>query len=430
VFSRIRKRLTVLYSGLMIFFLLTFVAVTYIGLTWAVYSEEKQELLLFAEEEAQEHSIFLQHKELLKEFLRQVPQVEEYRGGRMFYYAYDNDGILANAAEPYPGLQESVVDKINTWDVEDGHVVLLLPDMNNDKSIIMMASLPVMYGEERLGKIYVGRDITVFYHILKNVFGFLTLISLLFFLFASGGGYMMAGRAIIPIKRSYERQREFVADASHELRTPLSIFMASVDAIQRDKDSNMSPFAEQVLDDMKDEIKKMSNIVGDMLTLARSDVGVINLLKEKFNLTDVAEQVIRSLQPLAKKKNIQLCFESKMEHLVFADKERISQLLLILLDNAIKYTPSKGTVYLGIESFVKNSGIEIIVKDTGIGIPDKYQELIFERFYRVDKTRSREIGGTGLGLSIAKWIIVAHGGTVKVNSQEGEGSIFTISLPQ
>ncbi len=427
MFSRIRKRLTFLYSGLMIFFLLTFVGVTYIGLTWAVYSEEKEELLLFAEEEAQEHSIFLQHKELL----RQVPpQIEEYRGGRMFFYAFDNDGILANAAEPYPKLQKSVVEKINTWDVEDGNAALLLPDVDNDKAIVMMASLPVMYGEECLGKIYVGRDITVFYQVLKNVFGILTVISLLFLLLASGGGYVMAGRAIIPIKKSYERQREFVADASHELRTPLSIFMASVDAIQRDKDSSMSPFAEQVLADMKDEIKKMSKIVGDMLTLARSDVEVINLLKEQFNIKDVAEQVIRSLQPLAKKKNIQLCFESQMEHFIFADKERIAQLLLILLDNAIKYTPPTGKVYLGIESSVKKSGIEIMVKDTGIGIPDKYQKLIFERFYRIDKTRSREIGGTGLGLSIAKWIIVAHGGTVKVNSQEGEGTTFTILLPQ
>jgi signal transduction histidine kinase len=409
----------------MIFFLLTFVGVTYIGLTWAVYSEEKQELLLFAEEEAHEHSLFLQHKELLQ----QIPQVDDYRGGRMFFYAFDNEGKLANVAEPYPILRNSIMEKINTWDVEDGQAVLLMPDVPNDRAIVMMASLPVMYGDEPLGKIYVGRDITIFYQVLKNVFGILTIISLLFFLFASGGGYIMAGRAIIPIKRAYERQREFIADASHELRTPLSIFMASVDVIQRDEDSKMSPFTEQVLADMKDEIKKMSKIVGDMLTLARSDVGVINLLKEEFNIKDVAEQVIRSLQPLAKKKNIQIHFESQIEQLFFADKERIGQLLLIFLDNAIKYTPSAGKVYIGIESSVKKSGIEIIVKDTGIGIPDEDQELIFERFYRVDKTRSRDIGGTGLGLSIAKWIIVSHGGSVRVKSQ-GEGTTFTILLPQ
>ncbi|AJQ27617.1 sensor histidine kinase [Pelosinus fermentans] len=425
MFSRIRKHLTFLYSGIMVFFLLTFVGFTYIGLTWAVYSEEKQELLLFAEEEAQEHSLFLQHQELL----RQTPQ-DEYRGGRMFFYAFGNDGKLANAAEASSIFQDRIVEKINTWDVEDGDVVLLMPDVHNNRAIVMMASLPVMYGEEHLGKIYVGRDVTAFYQVLKNVFLILTIISLLFLFLASGGGYMMAGRAIIPIKKSYDRQREFVADASHELRTPLSIFMASVEAIQRDKESKISPFAELVLADMKDEIKKMSKTVSDMLTLARSDAEATTILKEKFNLLDIVEQVLRSLQPLANEKNIQLSFENPIEKVILADKERIRQLLLILLDNAIKYTPPQGKVSVGLEFSTKVPDIKIIIKDSGMGIPAEDQELIFERFYRVDKTRSREIGGTGLGLSIAKWIVLAHGGSVKIESQMGQGSTFIIILPQ
>lgn len=411
----------------MIFFLLTFVGFTYIGLTWAVYSEEKQELLLFAEEEAQEHSLFLQHKELLQ----QMPQGEEYREGRMFFYAFDNDGKLANTEGSSSIIRDRIVEKITTWDAEDGRVVLLLPDVrNNDKAIILMASLPIMHGEDRLGKIYVGRDVTAFYQVLKDVFVILTIISLLFLFLASGGGYIMAGRAIIPIKKSYDRQREFVADASHELRTPLSIFMASVETIQRDKESKISPFAELVLVDMKDEIRNMSKILSDMLTLARSDAEATTILKEKFDIIDIIEQVIRSLQPLANKKDIQLSFKYQMQRVIFADKNRIHQLLLILLDNAIKYTPPRGTVSVELEFLTKKPDIKIIVKDSGMGISAEDQELIFERFYRVDKMRSREVGGTGLGLSIAKWIVLAHGGSVSVESQIGKGSTFIIVLPQ
>jgi len=426
MFSKIRRQLTFLYSGFMVFFLLAFVGVIYIGLTWAVYSEEKQEMLLFAEEEAQEHSVILRHKELLQ----QMDEVENYRGGRMFFYAFDNDGNLVNSSKAYPEFQKAVREKIDEWNVEDGGVMITMAERNGSDAILMMSSLPIMLDEERLGKVYVGRDVTEFYKLLKNVFIAMVIISLLFLLFASGGGYMMAGRAIIPIKKSYERQREFVADASHELRTPLSIFMASVDVIQGDKASNMSPLVKQVISDMKDEIKKMSKIVGDMLTLARADDAAINIIKEKFSLKSVAEQVVRSLCLFANKKDIQLSIESQDDILIFADKERISQLLLILLDNAIKYTPAGGKVYVGIEASEKrNHGITLTVRDTGIGIPLAYQELIFERFYRVDKARSREVEGSGLGLPIAKWIVVAHGGDIKVSSSEGEGSTFTVILP-
>jgi two-component system sensor histidine kinase CiaH len=426
MFSKIRRQLTLLYSGFMFFFLLAFVGIIYSGLTWAVYSEEKQEMLLFAEEEAQEHSVILRNRELLQ----QMGKVENYRGGRMFFYAFDNNGELANSSEVYPEFQKAVREKINQWNVEDGAVVITIAERNNRDAILMMSSLPIMVGDERLGTVYVGRDVTEFYKLLKNLFIAMMLISLLFLALASGGGYMMAGRAIVPIKKSYERQREFVADASHELRTPLSIFMASVDVIKGDKDSVMSPVVKQVISDMKDEIRKMSNIVSDMLTLARADAP-INIIKERFNLKPVAEQAVRSLCPFAHKKNVEFSMESQDEIWTVADKERISQLLFILLDNAIKYTPAGGKVYVGIAAFEsKSRGIILTVKDTGIGILPEYQELIFERFYRVDKARSREIGGSGLGLSIAKWIVAAHEGEINVHSKVGEGSTFTVTLPQ
>jgi signal transduction histidine kinase len=429
MFSQIKKRLTLFYLGVMTCFLLAFVGTTYIGLTWAIYSTEKQEMLLFLEEEAKEHVILLKNKELLQ----QTSPVENYRegNGKMFYYAFDNRGSLIDTAQPYQALQSTITGKIAAWDAGYGRVVLFTVNVKDNHALLMMASLPIMTDEERLGTIYVGRDVTGFYQVLKTVFIVLSGVSLVFLLCASIGGYVMAGRAMIPIKKSYKRQQEFVADASHELRTPLSVLMASVDVVQGDDGSNLSSSSQQVLGDMREEIKRMSKILGDMLTLARTDAAVIPILKKRFNLKIVAEKVIRSLQPLASENQVTLSLDGPEEIWLVADQERLDQLLSILVNNAIKYTLPKGQVWIKLAIVAKHSrAIKITVKDTGIGIPVEYQQLIFERFYRVDKVRSRSIGGTGLGLAIAHWTVAAHGGNISVDSQEGKGSTFTVILPQ
>lgn len=428
MFNQIKKRLTFFYLGVMTCFVLAFAGATYIGLTWAVYSTEKQEMLLFLEEEAKEHVILLENKELLQ----QTPLVENYReeNGKMFYYAFDNTGNLINAARPYQALQSTIAEKIAAWNKGYNQVILFSVNVRNDRALLMMASLPIMSGEEQLGTIYVGRDVTGFFQVLKTVFIVLAGVSLLFLLCASVAGYVMAGRTMIPIQKSYERQREFVADASHELRTPLSVLMASVDVVQGDSDSNLSPSSLQTLGDMREEIRRMSKILSDMLTLARADASAIPILKEHFNLKTLARKVVRSLQPLAGEKQIKLRLDGPEEVWILADQERLDQLLFILIDNAIKYTSPNGQVSVKLTMAAKHCRkIKLTVQDTGIGISAKDQELIFERFYRVDKVRSRSIGGTGLGLAIAHWIVAAHGGEIAVQSLNGEGSTFTVTLP-
>jgi signal transduction histidine kinase len=427
MFKNIRRKLTLFYTMLMAFFLFGFVGVTYGGLLWAVYSEEKQEILMFAEEEAKEHLIILKNKEVL----RTAVEEDDY-SGRMFYYAYDNNGQRVNVAEPHPDLRAVVKNRIENWNTVHGKAFLLtftLPDGNT--AYVMMASMPIREGSDVYGTVYVGRDVTTYYLILRKLLYILGAVSLLFLILMSGAGYIMARKAMEPIKQSFERQREFVADASHELRTPLSVLLTSVDAVQRDEVSQMSLFSQQVLADMKDEINKMSKIVSDLLTLARADVAVLNLLKRQFDVVMVAGQCVRSLQALAQKKNIDLSLEAPGQVLVYADKERIGQLILILLDNAIKYTGERGFVRFVLQMQSRGSRELILrVQDSGIGIQPEYHDLIFERFYRVDKVRSREVGGTGLGLSIAKWIVEAHGGTIRVESQVGHGTSFIVTLPQ
>jgi signal transduction histidine kinase len=428
MFRKIRKRLTVLYTGVMAVFLVAFIAVSDIGVLWLLYDEEKQDILSFAEEEAKE--VLPKFKPNLSGREPKLPS-SDTAGEKIFSYAFNKDGQLVDAQEPEPKMRDRVQKIILDWQDADGQGKIkkvLLP--NGERAILIMCSKEIREQGEYLGRIYVGEDVTNYYQLLKDLLLVLIVISIFFIIIAALLGYMLAGRAIIPIMQSFARQRQFVADASHELRTPLSILLTSVEAVETDETNKLSSFSGQVLDDMKSEVRRMSKIVTDLLTLARADDGAANIIKVHFDVYTVIQQVIRSCQLAAEEKGLQLTF-SGSETTIFADRERINQLLLILVDNAIKYTPPGGRVYAAVRMTggVK-AGINLIVEDSGIGIPDEHKAQIFDRFYRVDKARSREEGGSGLGLSIAKWIADAHGGTIKVENAAGGGSKFIVELPE
>lgn len=205
--------------------------------------------------------------------------------------------------------------------------------------------------------------------------------------------------------------------------------MSSVDVLQNNQ-KGASPFIRQVVDDMKDEIKKMTNLVGNLLAIARGDEQNAIIRKETFNLNAVVDQSIRKMRPLAEKKNIQLFFANRQTVMVNADLERIAQLILILLDNAIKYTPERRAVTVGAAYGRAADSVCVSVKDTGIGISAADQKLIFDRFYRADQSRSRQTGGgSGLGLAIAKDIVDLHHGSIKVDSTIGNGAAFIVEIP-
>jgi len=431
MFARIRNRLTFLYTAIMALFLLTFVGVSYFGLKWAINNEEKQEVHMLAREEGDEHRETLKlGSPLEQDTAKDDNNDDRDLGGLMFYYVLDRTGQPIAEEEPVPILRSPILMKIHSGKIKNGDLIIeSFPLSDGQKVTFMLTARDIYDGPQLLGTIYLGKNVTAYYEVLDRLLVVLCVIFIIFLILASGAGYLLAGRAMVPIKRSFTRQREFVADASHELRTPLSVLLASVDVIEADDTNSISSFSRQVLYDMKDEIRKMSKIVHDLLTLARADGGVLNLLKEKFDLKPVVEQVVRALQPLANDQKVLLELVSPDTLPVYADKERLSQLLLILIDNGIKYTPAGGSVTVQLEQVRDLNALKIMVKDTGIGIEKEYLELIFERFYRVDKVRSRVAGGTGLGLAIAQWIVKTHGGTIRVDSMPERGSVFTVILP-
>lgn|GEM_PF-235066 len=224
-----------------------------------------------------------------------------------------------------------------------------------------------------------------------------------------------------------ESQRRFVADASHELRTPLTTVRGNASLLGRY--DNLTPEDRHaVVEQIATESERMSRLVGDLLTLARADAGQI-LRHEPVSLGPLLQNVGHQARTLADGK-VSVSVVSLADGTVMGDPDALRQLMLILLDNAIKYTPHGGSVTVGLrtESRAGSPGIaRVSVVDTGIGIAHADLPHVFERFYRAD--RARQTGGTGLGLAIGKWIAEAHGGAILVESEAGSGSIFTVSLP-
>jgi two-component system sensor histidine kinase CiaH len=239
-------------------------------------------------------------------------------------------------------------------------------------------------------------------------------------------GYYLARRAMIPIQASWERQQQFVADASHELRTPLAVVKSNAELMLRHPDHTVEEESIRVTNIVR-EVRRMTKLVADLLTLARSDANQTELKLAVINMGEVIETVAEQFVPLAEMAGLTLKVEAGEQLELAADRERLHQLLVILLDNAIKYTPPPGDIVITGER--QGSNIVVTVADTGQGIPAEDVPRVFDRFYRGDKARSREKGGTGLGLAIARWIVEMHGGKIGVDSQLGGGTKFSIILP-
>ena len=238
-----------------------------------------------------------------------------------------------------------------------------------------------------------------------------------------GISYVFTGQALKPVKETWIRQKEFVADASHELRTPLTVIQTNLDVVLSDDEGTVVE-NEIWLDNAYSETRVMAKLIDQLLILAKADANEEKLDITEISLSEIVENVCANMEIIAKNKKID--FELKLEEdiLIKADYDKIRRMVVILIDNAIKYTEiGKVTVSLYTE---KNKKI-LTVEDTGIGISKKDAERIFDRFYRADKARHRE-GGTGLGLSIAKWIADIHKFTLTVESTLDEGSKFIVKM--
>jgi heavy metal sensor kinase len=339
---------------------------------------------------------------------------------------------------------------------------------------IWLAGKPFRFAAQDInvnGTIYVVQTGLVTYDVLKTLTRFrlyLLMFAPLLLLVAAGGGYWLSRRALSPvdalvrtargitattlssrveklstgdelqrlsdtlnemldrIELAFRRVTQFTADASHELRTPISLVRTEAELALR-RSRGEAEYKESLRHILL-EAERTTSLIEELLALARADAGRETLDLHPVDVRDTLRDVVEGWRRVANISNLQLSesIESR-ESLVLADEAALRRAIDILLDNAFKYTPSPGTVHLSLEQ--QGEKVVITVRDSGIGIAADEQGKIFERFYRVDKARSRDMGGAGLGLSIAQWIVQQHGGSIQVESSLGQGSVFRVALP-
>jgi heavy metal sensor kinase len=231
--------------------------------------------------------------------------------------------------------------------------------------------------------------------------------------------------AFARLERSFEQLRRFTADASHELRTPLTA-MRSVGEVGLREHRDAATYRE-IIGSMLEETDRLGRLVEGLLTLSRADGGNVSLRREEIDLAELARDVAAHLGVLAEEKRQSLAIDASGSVAAWVDRLLLRQALINLVDNAIKYTAARGTVRIAVRNARTSATIEVV--DTGPGIPPDHRDRVFDRFYRIDKARSRDLGGAGLGLAIARWAVEVQGGRIDLDSIEGRGSTFRITLP-
>jgi signal transduction histidine kinase len=239
-------------------------------------------------------------------------------------------------------------------------------------------------------------------------------------LLAAVVGFVYAGSALVPIRESLRRQREFAADASHELRTPLTIVRGSVEDLRRHADQPVREVGE-ALGDIESEVDHLTGLVEDLLLLARSDSGAVELRRDAVDLDEVAGEALQRLRSVADARGVALQLDAAPARLT-GDPDRLRQLIAILVDNAVRHSPAGGRVTV----HVSPSPPTVRVDDQGKGIRPEDLPHLFDRFWRAADAPS---GGTGLGLSIAAWIAEHHGGTLRASNRPAGGASFEVQLP-
>ena len=221
-------------------------------------------------------------------------------------------------------------------------------------------------------------------------------------------------------------RQEFVSNVSHELKTPMTSIKVLADSLNV-QDDVPNELYKEFMKDIVAEIDRENQIINDLLSLVKMDKSAEDLNISTVNVNEMLELIIKRLRPIAGKRNIELVFESFRQITAECDEVKLNLAFTNLVENGIKYNIAGGWVKVSVDADHKYFYVK--VSDSGIGIPEEYQERIFERFYRVDKARSRETGGTGLGLAITKSVILMHGGAIKIMSKEDEGSTFVVRIP-
>jgi heavy metal sensor kinase len=392
------------------------------------------------------------------------PLIDDDEGDEEFFRLLDAEGVTVTLAPPL--LEEHQLSRVDVNAGLRGQTSFTTVKIDDDP--VRVITTPVRDGDRVVGVLQVGLSRENVQEDLFELISALSLAAPFVLAAALAIGYFLAARALAPvaaitaraasidaqdlsarlnlrlpddelgrlartfdgmlgrIEDAFERQRRFTGDAAHELRTPLSLMRSEVDlALARPR----TPAEYQAaLTSLESDLQRLTGLVGTLLELARSDTGALELEKGRIDVVELVDLVREQFASTAESAGIEIVADVR-PCTVVADEDRILQVLVNLVDNALNHTPRGGRVTLGCAPLPGDGGVRIWVADTGHGIAPEHIPRLFDRFYRVDTGRARAQGGTGLGLSISKAIVEAHGGAISANSTPGYGATFQVVLP-
>lgn len=248
----------------------------------------------------------------------------------------------------------------------------------------------------------------------------------LFGLMAVLVSYVISRFNMRPILKSWQQQQDFVNNAAHELRTPMAVIQGKLENMLMKPEATVRDQSNAIILSLS-EVRRLTSLTNNMLTLAKSGSNMTKIEKKATNVSDFLGEIIAPYEEMAQFDGKKVTLNVDVDQEVFIDQKRIHQLLVLLLDNALKYSDEGALV--SVKAGIEKKKFILSVADTGRGISDEAKKHVFDRFYREDKTGNRETGGTGLGLSIAEWVVQAHGGKITVLDNTPQGTIFRIALP-
>lgn len=465
VLSSIRFKLTIWYAAAMGIVLFFFSAILYMTMSRALYAEVDAKIKVMAEVTGSSSNKPAGHFDLVQ--LENI--LEEKLGFKTpgkFIQILDNTGSVGQTSvnlqnHPLP-ITISALKMASNKEIS-------FETLEADRSQypIRLVTYPVIENDEVVSIVQIGTSLQVVQETLQKLLLTLVLGIPASLTLASLGGWFMAKKSLSPVidittaarmitarnldqkievsnsddevgmlaetinemiarlNNSFRRINQFSSDVSHELRTPLTIIRGEMEVALRAQ--RTSGEYREVLSSSLEEVDRMSIMVEELLQLSKAEGGAFRLNISTVPLHTILDTTYNNAISLARGKGVEVTLQKGVEVYVNGDEMRLRQLFLNLVDNAVRYTPPMGKVSIVLTHSSESAHVSI--KDTGIGIAKEDQEKIFERFYRVDKSRSRDVGGTGLGLAICKKIIEGHHGRITLESEIGKGSTFTVDLP-
>lgn len=421
VFEHLRQRMTCIYAAIFGVLILLIVFAAYTFIWWNVLQHEKDELVAKIYHEAEEW----------------VDSGEEpcsavsVREGSMLAYFVSPDGKTIVLDQLGQGkIREGLFKHRGDWPKKLDTARMLnnrVYDEKGNAHRYLAALAPVLRGDKLEGHLYMFKDMEFYYQAAFTTLFKLLCVAVLLFALACYFGYWLAGRNIQPISEMYGRQMQFTADASHEMRTPLAVMALATQGLKEDEESCYSDFAKESIEMLQNETQRMSRLTENLMALARGDEGNAPAPMQMVNITELCARVGQQLKLLAQEKGIALRTHVDDSLELLGDETALNRLLIILLDNAIKYSPAATNIDFIVTKSKNN--VLFVVQDEGCGISDEDKEKVFDRFYRVDKARSRSQGGLGLGLSLAHAIVRQHQGEIRILDNKPCGTIMQVLLP-